>query len=156
MRPLVALLAIAAAGSAFAAPSASSPGDSAEPPTADAPAAPTAPTEQQQSASPKTEAPTEAAKATTPATDAATPVSLAAGDTDAELQLKVLKAQGYKAETHGSEIWFCRREQILGSRFEKKVCNTADQLQHIAADAQQQTDKITRRISGDPRNGGHP
>jgi hypothetical protein len=79
-----------------------------------------------------------------------TPVSLIAGDADAQQELKVLKAAGYKPEVHGSEIWFCRKEVIMGSRFEKKICNTADELRHIAADAQQQTDKITRRISGDP------
>jgi hypothetical protein len=82
--------------------------------------------------------------------DAATKVSLTPGDDQAAAQLKQLKAAGYTPEVHGSEIWFCRKEMILGSRFDKKICNTADQLQRIAADARQQTDKVQRRISGDP------
>jgi hypothetical protein len=96
-------------------------------------------------------APPDAARSEATATDSATKVSLSAGDEDAAAALKQLKVKGYKGEVHGSEIWFCRKETIVGSRFDKKVCFTADQLQHVAADAQQQTDRIQRRISGDPR-----
>jgi hypothetical protein len=95
-----------------------------------------------------------AAQATgTPASanSAAAKVSLKPGDNQAAAQLKQLKAAGYTPEVHGSEIWFCRKEMIIGTRFDKKICNTADQLQHIAADARQSTDHIQRRISGDPR-----
>jgi hypothetical protein len=95
-----------------------------------------------------------AAGGTTPSatsSDGAAKVSLTPGDDQAAAELKTLKAAGYKPEVHGSEIWFCRKETTLGSRFDKKICNTADQLQHIAADARQATDKIQRRISGDPR-----
>ena len=76
---------------------------------------------------------------------------LTAGDSEAAAELKRLKAAGYTPESHGDEIWFCRKEAPLGSRLEKKICNTADQLLHQAADAREQTDKITRRINGDPR-----
>jgi hypothetical protein len=88
--------------------------------------------------------------------DQATKVVLTAGDADAAAQLKRLKAAGYKPEIHGSEVWFCRKEVIMGTRLEKKVCNTADQLQRQEADARQMTDHLQRRISGDPHDGGHP
>jgi hypothetical protein len=103
---------------------------------------------------------TQATSTTAPAkadsSDQATKVVLTAGDGDAAGELKRLKAAGYKPEVHGSEVWFCRRETPLGSRLEKKVCNTADQLIHQAADARMATDHIQRRISGDPLPGGHP
>ena len=89
-------------------------------------------------------------------TDGAAKISLVAGDEDAAAQLKRLKAAGYTPEVHGSEIWFCRKETIIGSRFEKKICNTVDQLAHIAASAQQQTVRIQSRISGDPKTKNHP
>ena len=88
--------------------------------------------------------------------DQATKVVLTAGDADASAQLKRLKVAGYKPEIHGSEVWFCRKEVIMGSRLEKKICNTADQLMRQEADARQMTDHIQRRISGDPRDGGRP
>jgi len=88
--------------------------------------------------------------------DQATKVVLTAGDADAAGQLKRLKAAGYKPEIHGSEVWFCRKEVIMGSRLEKKICNTADQLMRQEAEARQMTDHIQRRISGDPKDGGRP
>ena len=39
-----------------------------------------------------------------------------------------LLSQGYRMEMHGGERTFCRREVVLGSHFEKKVCGTAEQL----------------------------
>jgi len=106
---------------------------------------------------------TQSAAATTAKTDTktdsvdqATKVVLTAGDADAAAQLKRLKAAGYKPEVHGSEVWFCRKEVIMGSRLEKKVCNTADQLIRQEADARMMTDHIQRRISGDPHDGGRP
>ena len=101
---------------------------------------------------------TTAAKADpkTDSSDQATKVVLTAGDSEAAAQLKRLKAAGYKPEIHGSEVWFCRKEVIMGSRLEKKICNTADQLMRQEADARQMTDHIQRRISGDPHDGGRP
>jgi hypothetical protein len=55
-------------------------------------------------------------------------VKLVAGDADADARLKKLRAAGYKPEMHGKEVLFCRKEPVVGSRFEKKVCNTAEQL----------------------------
>jgi len=104
------------------------------------------------SASTTASATPDAPKSTTAPANGATKLSLTAGDDDAASELRQLKAHGYKAEAHGDEIWFCRKEVLMGSRFDKKVCFTPDQLKHIEADARQQTDRIQRRISGDPRS----
>ncbi len=41
---------------------------------------------------------------------------------------KRLISRGYHLEVHNGEKTFCRREVVLGSHFEKKVCGTAEQL----------------------------
>jgi hypothetical protein len=92
-----------------------------------------------------------AGPATTASDSAAKNVSLKAGDEDAAAQLKRFRAAGYKPELHNGEILFCRNETVLGSRFDKKICNTVDQLEHIEADAREATRKVQSRISGDPR-----
>ena len=63
------------------------------------------------------------ASAQTAATPKATPpkVELTANE-------KALLSQGYRLEVRNGEKTFCRREVVLGSHFEKKVCGTADQL----------------------------
>jgi len=130
-----------------------------EPPTSPTPStSQSVPEPAPQSAAPVSipAASTTAAKTNTKAdsSDPATKLVLTAGDADAAGQLKRLKAAGYKPEIHGSEVWFCRKEVIMGSRLEKKICNTADQLMRQEADARQMTDHIQRRISGDPIDGG--
>ena len=130
------------------------------------PPSPTPPTSQsapEPAAQPAAPVSTQAASTTTAkidtkadSSDQATKVVLTAGDADAAAQLKRLKAAGYKPEVHGSEVWFCRKEVIMGSRLEKKICNTADQLMRQEADARQMTDHLQRRISGDPKDGGLP
>jgi len=69
-------------------------------------------------------------KATTTATssDGTKTVKLVAGDVEADTRLKKLRAAGYRAEMHGNEVVFCRKQPVLGSRFEKKVCNTAEEI----------------------------
>jgi hypothetical protein len=138
MRILIGFLAVALASSVFAMeppPPASTP-TSTSPPAAE----PTA------DSSASTKAPAADSKP-----NPAPKLLLTAGDSEAAAQLKRLKAAGYAPEAHGDEIWFCRKEAVLGSRFEKKICNTAGQLIHQEADAREATDRITRRISGDPR-----
>jgi len=63
-------------------------------------------------------------------------VKLIAGDADAAKQLKRLKAAGYKSEVRGAEVVFCRMEPVSGSHFEKKVCNTAEDIEKQMNDAQ--------------------
>jgi len=132
MRILCGLLALALASSVYA----MEPPPASTPPPAAEPAA---------DSSTSLKAPAADSKATQ-----APKLVLTAGDAEAAAQLKRLKAAGYRPEAHGDEIWFCRKEAVLGSRFEKKICNTADQLIRQEADARMETDKITRRISGDP------
>ena len=138
MRILSGLLAVALASSVYA----------MEPP----PPAPTTTPTSQPAAEPTADS---SASTKAPAADSkanpAPKLVLTAGDSEAAAQLKRLKAAGYTPEAHGDEIWFCRKEAVLGSRFEKKICNTADQLIRQEADARMETDKNTRRISGDPR-----
>jgi hypothetical protein len=71
-------------------------------------------------------------------------VKLIAGDEAADKQLARLKAAGYKPEMHGEELVFCRKEAQLGSRFERKVCSTADAIEQQATLAQELTERTQR------------
>jgi hypothetical protein len=79
-------------------------------------------------------------------------VKLVAGDADADARLKRLRAAGYKPEMHGKEVFFCRKEPLLGSRFEKKVCNTAEQLDAQMANGRDAVENAQRMGLG----GGNP
>lgn len=48
-------------------------------------------------------------------------------DTVNDAQLKQIRAKGYRpeAQARGHEVYYCRSEHELGSRFEKKICKTA-------------------------------
>jgi hypothetical protein len=54
-------------------------------------------------------------------------------------QVKQLLAKGYKPQSHGDNVYYCRREQEMGSRFEHKVCKTADQITRDELDGQEMT-----------------
>jgi hypothetical protein len=95
-------------------------------------------------------APVDAAAGTSiAATSAAdgTHVKLTTTDPEAEAQLKRLRAAGYKPEVHNGEILFCRKETVVGSRFDQKICNTSDQLENIANTAREQAVKAQRNVS---------
>jgi uncharacterized protein len=51
-------------------------------------------------------------------------------DTVNDAQLKQILAKGYKPESQarGNEVYYCRKETELGSRFETKVCRTAARI----------------------------
>jgi hypothetical protein len=72
-------------------------------------------------------------------------------DTVNDAQLKQILAKGYKpdSQARGNQVYYCRGEQELGSRFEKKVCKTATR---ILQDELQGKDVTTRleRPSGNP------
>ncbi|HUE48855.1 MAG TPA: hypothetical protein VMO54_06585 [Steroidobacteraceae bacterium] len=72
-------------------------------------------------------------------------------DTVTDAQLKQILAKGYKPEGQalGHEVFYCRRERPLGTRFETKTCKTAG---HILRDEQQGKDLAQRaeRTSGNP------
>lgn len=122
----------------------------AEPPPADAAksatqasstanAAPTA-----ASAPAATTEPAAANKSAATNADGTKRVRLIAGDAEADARIKKLKAAGYKPEMRNGEVVFCRREAVLGSRFEKKVCSTAEQLDAQAANGQDVADSVQR------------
>jgi hypothetical protein len=50
---------------------------------------------------------------------------------------KELIARGYKLEMRQGEKYFCRREQQLGSRFETKVCESAQSIQAHRVESQE-------------------
>jgi hypothetical protein len=78
-------------------------------------------------------------------------VKLVASDEDADKQLARLKAAGYKPEMHGETLVFCRREAQLGSRFERKVCSTAETLEQQTTTAQELTERTQRMGMTQPR-----
>lgn len=51
-------------------------------------------------------------------------------DSVTDAQLKQILAKGYKPESQarGHEVYYCRRETDLGSRFETRVCRTAARI----------------------------
>jgi hypothetical protein len=113
-------------------------------PTAPAPASPSAdssatttPTSAEQPADRK-------ATATVTSTDGTKLVRLIAGDAAAEARLKRLRAAGYKPEAHGDEVVFCRREPVLGTHFQRKVCNTAEQLESLTNTGQDELEQMQR------------
>jgi hypothetical protein len=80
-------------------------------------------------------------------TPAAAPAATAGGSPDKSSPSmtdvdKKLRAQGYKVETHGSQKVYCRIEPIIGSRFDKKVCATPEQMAEMQQNAAHDTDKM--------------
>jgi hypothetical protein len=68
----------------------------------------------------------------------------AKADADAKAKAldKSLRAQGYKPMNTNGTMRYCRSEQTLGSRFERQVCGTPEEL----AFAQQQGKDTVRQI----------
>src|SRR3569832_759174 len=89
--------------------------------------------------------------ATAASADGTKPVRLIVGDAAAEARLKQLRAAGYKPEAHGDEVVFCRREPVLGTHFQHKVCNTAEQLESMTKTGQDEVDQMQRdAMKGNP------
>jgi hypothetical protein len=88
-----------------------------------------------------TTAPASDAKATTSSTtspDAAKTSSnktVLVDKTVTDAQVKQLLAQGYKPQASGDSVWYCHREQVLGTHFETRVCRTAEQMGLLRNDA---------------------
>jgi len=61
-----------------------------------------------------------------------------------DAQVKELLAKGYKPQARGSEVFYCRREPILGSKFEHKVCKSAEQIALAEKDSKEMTERIQR------------
>ena len=53
-----------------------------------------------------------------------------------------LRRLGYKPETRGGEIYYCRTETELGSRFDHRVCAPAKELERRMNDSKDFTNRI--------------
>lgn len=69
-----------------------------------------------------------------------------------DAQVKQLLARGYKPQSRGSTVYYCRREQQLGSRFESKVCKTADQISRDELDSKEMTEQAQRTFAAPTNN----
>ncbi|MBS0373273.1 MAG: hypothetical protein JSR73_01725 [Proteobacteria bacterium] len=105
--PLLLLLTITGAAQATDPPAGTNTSANATstPPPAAAPSAPAAPT-----------APT-----------ATTPAAAATASPDAA-EIAQFRSLGYRPEQRHGETYYCRNEAEIGSRFERKVCATIEQL----------------------------
>ncbi|HTT01527.1 MAG TPA: hypothetical protein VMG11_05500 [Steroidobacteraceae bacterium] len=57
---------------------------------------------------------------------------------------KRLISEGYKMTYINGQKVFCRREPVLGSNIERKVCGTADQLAQSRQDSRDLVDRMQR------------
>src|SRR5262249_23476732 len=67
-------------------------------------------------------------------------------DSLTEQERKNLYALGYRPMNRGSEIFYCRKEVQLGSRFETTACRTGEQLK--------QDTELGQKITGDYQRPG--
>jgi hypothetical protein len=65
-------------------------------------------------------------------------------DTITEAQLHLILARGYKPEGRPHEVRYCRREQIMNSRFEQKACRTAQQILDEQRNGQEMVERAQR------------
>jgi hypothetical protein len=111
-----------------------------EPPAQQAESAQAAPTTQPSST---TQTPSKPASTTKPASStspahSSNPQHLTADE-------KRLISRGYRLEVQNGQKTFCRREVVLGSHLEKKVCGTADQLAQAQRTGREVTENSQRR-----------
>ena len=91
------------------------------------------------------------ASAATPASSASSAQTASASkpaasaDATDEATDKRLRSQGYKPEVRNGTKIYCRKEAELGSRFESKICGTAEQLSNANKDSQDALDKVQRQ-----------
>jgi len=84
------------------------------------------------------------ATTTAKATDAATPE-----------QAKIFRSAGYKTEVRNGITYYCRKEAQLGTRFETKVCGTADEIRRSTASSQELVSTIQRTAIAPAPGNGH-
>lgn len=112
-----------------------------DPTPAPAEAAPTTPATPQPSSD--TKPPSQPAAATPPVSSAS--AAKAKASQDLNENEKRLLSQGYRLEVHDGQRTFCRREVVVGSRFEKKVCGTVEQLAASRQTSRDVTEESQRR-----------
>jgi hypothetical protein len=62
-----------------------------------------------------------------------------------DAQDKRLRRMGYKPELLRGETYYCRREAMVGTRFESKVCGTASELDRITVEGKDTMNKVQRQ-----------
>jgi len=58
---------------------------------------------------------------------------------------------GYVPELRHGDVYYCRKEAELGTRFETKVCRPVAEIERATLESRSVTDKIQRE--GSPVNG---
>jgi hypothetical protein len=73
-------------------------------------------------------------------------------DTVTDAQLRQILAKGYEPErqARGNEVYYCRREHDLGSRFETKVCRTAARILQEEEQGKEATTNVERTDGNRP------
>lgn len=78
----------------------------------------------------------------------------AAAKANAEAKTKAidkrLRAQGYKPTTSNGIVRYCRQEQVIGSRFERSICGTPEELD-MAAQIGKDATETMQRVNGSQR-----
>ena len=94
-----------------------------------------------------------AAATTTTTTDASKPATTAASTPTAMVNgipaehERQIRAMGYQPELRHGDIYYCRKEMELGSRFETKTCRRAAEIERLTLESRAVTDKIQREGS---------
>jgi hypothetical protein len=57
---------------------------------------------------------------------------------------KVLLSEGYLSQMRGGRRYFCRRQAVLGSNIEQKVCRTEEQIRASQQDSREYTERLER------------
>jgi hypothetical protein len=66
---------------------------------------------------------------------------------------KRLRAAGYKPTVQNGQTYYCKSEQVMGSRFEHKVCRTAEQVSADRNQGRDETEKSQVRSYNAPAAG---
>jgi hypothetical protein len=59
-----------------------------------------------------------------------------------EAQAKAMRLAGYKVQVRNGQTLYCRSERQLGTRFESKVCGTAEEIARSTANSQELAERI--------------
>jgi hypothetical protein len=96
----------------------------------------------------------QAAPAATPGSAAGTPTASVNVTAQADQMEKHFVSEGYKIEMHHGDKYFCRREEVLGSRLGgQKYCSTLEQLTAHEAEAKELVERSQRQQTTGPSGG---
>jgi len=74
----------------------------------------------------------------------------AKADAQAKAIDKRLRAQGYKPMNNNGTLRYCRGEQVIGSRFERQVCGTPEELDYAEKQGQETVRQIQQNNASLP------